>query len=218
MAYQYLDLSSIEFDIPIKKRWLNYYAKALIRLGNFYEALRIIQMIPAESALPMDYVIRAQIFTQKNQPDSLEQLIRYMENRGELEAAIFQTLYRITCAYAVIGDRINQEKWASKMLDWVKARPEAFPSDRAELAKAYYMTEDYKNALLEYQYLVQSQGEKEEYLMQLGCIHAKLGNREGAMECIQKLSGIEEKYSHGACKYGYCLLHEKIKCRKPPLI
>jgi hypothetical protein len=80
------------------------------------------------------------------------------------------------------------------MIDRISRRPETAPSSEYYLASAYYFSEDYEKALPGNQALLRSEGEIWWILVRLGCIHARLGDRQAAMDYIQKLGAKETKH------------------------
>ena len=203
--YQKLDPAHFKFDIPPKRWWFGNYAHALMRLERFDEALTILKHVPQE-IYPF-YATKAQIYVYQNQTDSLELLIKEMEDQGEEEEEILGRLYKIAFDFGAKGDKQNQLKWGNQMLTRIQRRPESIPLSLTHLGKAYFITEDYENMLDTYEQVRLSNGETWEYLVHVGFIHAKMGNLDKAYEFIEKFQALENEYSHGQYKYAQALIY-----------
>lgn len=210
--YQQMDPHTIELKIPAEFWWFSNYAQALIRLERYEQAMDMLSIVPR--AKNPFYGIRQHIYTLQNQADSLENLIGEMEKNGLSEDRILQHMYKIAWDYGARGDRKNQIAWGQRMLKRIQGRPESVQVDPKRPAEAYFITENYEEAVEAYEIYKQQYGETWIYLMDVGCIYAKMGNEKMAKEFIKKLQERENRYSRGTFKYAQALIYASMDQRE----
>lgn len=203
--YHQLDPHSFQLKIPPEFWWFSTYAEAFARLEQYDEALGILSIVPREKH-PF-YGTRQLIYTLQNQTDSLENLISEMEENGLSEDLILQHMYKIAWDFGAKEDRDNQMVWGQRMLTRILERPESVQLDPKRLAEAYFITENYEEAIDAYEIYKRESGETWVYLMDVGCIYAKMGNEHMAHTFIQKLQEREERYSRGTMKYAQAAIY-----------
>ena len=212
-----LDLMRVEFHS--QSLWFHVYAIALTRLNRFEEALDVLNRLPEKFE---DFYYKTMVFALQGKEDSIQQMAQRLEKK-KTSKDISWFYNRAALIYGVLDDKPRQKEWAGKALNYLKQQPEAIVSNNFNLARAYYLSEQYDQALsyyfelsrdAEYGSLYDDKG-LWNYLSRIGCIYARTGKKEKAMEMIEQLKTVPDPYPEGRYSYGiariYAQLNEKEK-------
>ena len=202
---QQFDPSTFDFKSPSQVWWYSNYADAYIRLGKYEQALKILRAVPSE--VEPFYDPRQQIYTLMNQPDSLNLLIKEMEDNGVSESRILNRMYKIAYDYGVAKDTANQMLWGKKLLARIQNRPESIPLNKDMLLRAFFITDDHGKTIETYEDIKRSTGNAQNFLVHLGITYAKMGNQQKALEVVQKMEEQKHQYSFGRFTYNQALIY-----------
>lgn len=213
-VFEQVDLSSLDFGSSIRRVWrFNDHAYALIRLNRLVEAQEVLNYVPKEHATTTIYYRKSYIYILLGQPDSIQHMITKMEEDNLPWDQITRVHNNTSRFYSLQGNKENQLKWAKLSLERIKNQSKFTPVDPETEAFAYYLAEQYKEALPLYQDLANTQVNNWSYLSRIGIIYAKMNNRESVEDVIQELKANDGSTKKGMYKYAiaqvYSALNEK---------
>jgi tetratricopeptide (TPR) repeat protein len=140
-----------------------------------------------------------------------------MENRGEPEDQILVAMVRAARYAGIFGQKEMQLQWAQRAVDRINNRPESVSLALNRLAEGYYYLDDFDQALQYYRQIMVQQDSTWSNLQRLGCIYAKMGQQEEAMNVVKVFQAwdLEDQYDRGENKYAqarvYAALGEREK-------
>ena len=120
--------------------------------------------------------------------------------------------------YGVLEDKSNQKEWANKALQYLNTQPEFVTPNNFNLARAYYLAEQNDEALsfyfelsreAEYGNPYDDQG-LWNYLSRIGCIYAKKGEKEKALEMIEQLKVVPDPGPKGRYSYAIARIYAQL--------
>jgi len=211
-VYEQIDPSSHPFLFGDRHwRWrFNWHTYDLIRMNRLVEAQEVLKYVPKESA---PYHIKSYLYILLGQHDSIQNIITKMEEDNLPWDQITSVHNRTSRFYSLQGDKENQLKWAELSLERIKKRSKFIEVAPETEAFAYYLAEQYKEALPLYQELANTQFRDWEYLSRIGIIYTKVNNRESVEDVIQELKTNDKPLNKGSYKYAlariYSALNEK---------
>lgn len=179
--------ASIEFSadllkIPSDSWYPAVYADNLIKLGRLEEAQGILNIVPAEKAYSGIYYNKLRVFVLQNQRDSIQQMIRELENSSVPSSLIHGLFIEAVEWYALQKDSSNQQYWANAAIEKIRNQPESVPVDISNLRRAYLYSGQYDKALPLYADV------SDPYVMGAsGFCRAQLGETETAQQLIEQL-------------------------------
>ncbi len=179
-------------------------------MNRFVEAQEVLKYVPKANA---PYYIKSYLYILLGQPDSIQNMITKMEEDNLPWDQITRVYNNTSRFYSLQGDKESQLKWAELSLERIKKQSKFTEVAPATEAFAYYIAEQYKEALPLYQDLANTQVNNWGNLSRIGIIYAKMNNRESVEDVIQELKTNDSPTKKGDYKYAlariYSALNEK---------
>jgi len=212
-VYEQIDLSSYPFLYGNSAWRFYWHTYDLIRMNRFVEAQEVLKYVPKEYFNTTTYSRKSYLYILMDQQDSIQNMITKMEEDNLPWDQIIRVHNNTSFFYSLQVDKENQLKWAELSLERIKKQSKFIEVAPETEAYAYYLAEQYKEALPLYQDLANTSSWDWSYLSRIGIIYARMNNRESVEDVIQGLKTNDGPLKKGTYKYAlariYSALNEK---------
>jgi tetratricopeptide (TPR) repeat protein len=205
--YSQFEPGDVSYNIPADGWWNNVYAYNLMRLEQFSEAVKVLEVVPPELSDSWHYYTLITAYILNGNHDSLTQLFAELDNKGFSWLSVtYMHMYKVGF-YSMQQDKSQFQEWSSQLMDRVYDGQ----SSLRVRADANFLIGNYGKAIDLFEKAVLSVDLTWRQQARMGSAYANLGLKEKALKIAKQIqadstSGGRHKYVMGQI---YAAMNEK---------